>query len=169
MSYIYVSTIGQDSHRFCSAEEQNGQRELVLGGLVIPGEEALAGNSDADVVLHALTNAVSGLTGINVLGASADKLCLDQGITDSREYLKLALADLGKWQICHISISIEAKKPKLMPWIDDIRKSVADLFGITAGSVTMTATTGEGLTDFGRGLGMQALCIISARKPDTDI
>jgi 2C-methyl-D-erythritol 2,4-cyclodiphosphate synthase len=43
MSYIYVSTIGQDSHRFCSAEEQNGQRELVLGGLVIPGEKALAG------------------------------------------------------------------------------------------------------------------------------
>lgn len=167
MGYAYISSIGQDSHRFCSAEELAAEpRDLILGGVVLPNAPALAGNSDADVILHAITNAVSGLTGINILGGEADKLCLEQGITDSSEYLKLALADLGDWELCHLSMSIEALKPKLMPWIEEIRASVADLTGLEVAAVTMTATTGEGLTDFGRGLGMQCICILSARRPE---
>jgi len=109
---------------------------------------------------------VTRLTGINILGGEADKLCLEQGITDSSEYLKLALADLGDWELCHISMSVEALRPKLMPWIEEIRASVAELTGLNIASVTMTATTGEGLTDFGRGLGMQCICILSARRPE---
>ena len=53
----------------------------------------LAGNSDADVVLHALTNAISGLTGVNILGETADRLCLEEGITDSFQYLQAAMAE----------------------------------------------------------------------------
>lgn len=167
MGYAYISAIGQDSHRFSTAEELAAQsRDLILGGVTIPDAPALAGNSDADVVLHAITNAISGFTGINILGGAADKLCLEQGITDSSEYLKLALADLGAWELCHISMSVEALRPKLMPWIGDIRASVSALTGLNIASVTMTATTGEGLTDFGRGLGMQCICIISARRPE---
>ncbi|NLW11627.1 MAG: 2-C-methyl-D-erythritol 2,4-cyclodiphosphate synthase [Clostridiaceae bacterium] len=167
MGYAYISSIGQDSHRFCTAEELSVQpRDLVLGGLIIPDAPALAGNSDADVILHALTNAISGLTGINILGGAADRLCLEQGITDSREYLKMALYDLGDWELSHISMSIEALKPKLMPWIEQIRASVAGLVGLDQSAVTMTATTGEGLTDFGRGLGMQCICILTARRPE---
>lgn len=167
MGYAYISSIGQDSHRFCSSDELAAEpRELILGGLKLPNEIALAGNSDADVILHALTNAISGLTGINILGGAADLLCLEQGITDSSEYLKLALADLGEWELCHISMSIEALRPKLKPWIEPIRASVAQLTGLDIAAVTMTATTGEGLTDFGRGLGMQCICILSARKPE---
>ena len=64
--------IGQDSHRF---EEKPSGKPLVLGGLIIPRHKALDGNSDADVVLHALTNAISSVTGVNILGKIADDMC----------------------------------------------------------------------------------------------
>ena len=71
-SSLFISAIGQDSHRF---ELENPAKPLILGGLTITGSPGLAGNSDADVVLHALTNAISGLSGINI-GKVSDKLCL---------------------------------------------------------------------------------------------
>jgi len=141
------------------------ERSLVLGGMVIPGAVALAGNSDADVILHALTNAISGLTGVNILGQVADRLCLDQGITDSRAYLRLALDTLGEWQLCHLSFSIEGKRPHLSRWIPLLKDSLAALTGLTAADIGLTATTGEGLTDFGRGDGLQVFCILTARRP----
>ena len=83
-----LSAIGQDSHRFTDED-----KPLILGGVVFEGCRGMLANSDGDVVLHALTNAVSGLTARNILGAPADELC-KKGVTDSTEYLKLALADL---------------------------------------------------------------------------
>ena len=68
------AAIGQDSHRF---EETPGKR-LILGGVVFPGEVGLLANSDGDVVLHAITNAVSGITGRNILGRVADEMCHHQ-------------------------------------------------------------------------------------------
>ena len=150
--------IGQDSHRF---ETKDTAKPLVLGGIVIPNETGLEGNSDADVVLHALTNAVSGITAVNVLGAKADKLCLEKGIKDSSVYLKKSLEYLGKHKIIHISFSIEALKPKLSDYIPKIRENIAEMLDIPLDSVAMTATTGEGLTDFGKGLGMQVFVVIT--------
>lgn len=174
-SYEYCTSIGQDSHRFVdtdvgflSAAEKGPEdsvRPLMLGGVCIPGQPALAGNSDADVILHALTNAISGLTGINILGGSADVLCLEQGIINSQAYLQLALDTLGHWEIRHVSMTIEARRPHLSGWLDAIRKSVADRIGLSAGDVGITATTGEGLTAFGQGEGMQVFCLITARRP----
>ena len=163
----YASAIGQDSHRFASPDESAAQpwRQLILGGVILPGEPALAGNSDADVVLHALVNAISGLTGQNVLGARADRLCLEQGITDSTVYLREAMADLGAWQLCHISLTVEGQRPRLAPWIDRIRLRLAELAGLTDADIGMTATSGEGLTAFGRGEGLQVFCMITARRP----
>ncbi|MEZ5671534.1 MAG: 2-C-methyl-D-erythritol 2,4-cyclodiphosphate synthase [Thiotrichaceae bacterium] len=85
---IRVKTgIGQDSHRFVETVD-NVSRKLILGGVVFENDPPLQGNSDADVVLHALTNAISGITGVNILGAVSDKLCLEQAITDSRGMCK---------------------------------------------------------------------------------
>jgi 2-C-methyl-D-erythritol 2,4-cyclodiphosphate synthase len=169
MAYEYKSTIGQDSHRFVdrlnrTATEAELARPLLLGGLVIPSAVGLAGNSDADVVLHALTNAVSGLTGVNILGKISDQMCLDQGVTDSRAYLERACQDLGEWEISHLSFAIEGKRPHLAAWIDPMRESLARLTGIEPRDVGITATTGEGLTDFGRGDGLQVFCILTARR-----
>ena len=63
--------IGQDSHRF---DIENKNKPLILGGVIFPHETPLQGNSDADVVLHAITNAISGITGVNILGKIADDL-----------------------------------------------------------------------------------------------
>ncbi|MCL1946548.1 MAG: 2-C-methyl-D-erythritol 2,4-cyclodiphosphate synthase [Chitinivibrionia bacterium] len=155
------TALGQDSHRF---ETKNLSKPLILGGVQIPNETGLEGNSDADVVLHALTNAVSGITTVNILGKKADELCIEKGIKDSKIYLQKSLEYLNGYKITHISFSVEALKPKLAGYIDKIRENIANLLGISLDCVAMTATTGEGLTDFGKGLGIQVFVIITAEK-----
>lgn len=163
----YISAIGQDSHRFVTPESNEGMtKPLILGGVSIPESEGLDGNSDADVVLHAITNAISGISCINVLGAISDEMCLVHKITDSREYVKYALGTLRAERIIHISISIECSRPKLVSHIETIRNSIGNLIGLEPGSIGITATSGEGLTDFGRGLGIQAFCVITAVRDD---
>jgi 2-C-methyl-D-erythritol 2,4-cyclodiphosphate synthase len=88
-------------------------------------------------------------------------MCNVKGIKDSREYLKEALKYLADLKICHVSLSIECKTPKITPRIPEMKRSIASLLGISEGAVGITATTGEGLTDFGRGLGIQVLCIVT--------
>lgn len=150
--------IGQDSHRF---DFEDRTKKLVLGGVVFEAEPPLKGNSDADVVLHSITNAISGVTCKNILGEIADKMCLEMGITDSSLYLKEALKYLKDSRITHISISIECKRPKITPKILQMRKNIAELLDIPTSSVGITATTGEELTDFGRGEGIQCFTCVT--------
>ena len=161
----YITAIGQDSHRFVEITSPDPfMKPLILGGVTIPGNEGLEGNSDADVLLHALVNAISGVSCINILGARTDDMCFRQSITDSREYLKAALQTLGNDRLVHISLSVECRRPHMAGHIEAIRKSIADLCGLPSTSVGLTATSGEGLTDFGRGLGIQAICIITVKR-----
>lgn len=150
--------LGLDSHRFVEGETD---KVFTLGGLVFEDAPALAGNSDADVILHALTDAISGVTGKTVIGAVADKMCRE-GITDSREYLKVALADLGVWQLSHVSIVLECLRPKIDPKVPALRASIAGLLGVSVEDVCITATTGERLNDVGRGLGVHASVVVTA-------
>lgn len=150
--------IGQDSHRF---DFNDTDKKLVLGGVVFEGCPPLQGNSDADVILHSVTNAVSGVTCVNILGKVSDELCLKQGIKDSRVYLKEALKYLKEKRIVHLSISIECLKPKITPRIGEIRDSLSGLLGIPGDCIGITATTGEGLTQFGQGLGIQVFSCIT--------
>ncbi len=159
--YAYISTIGQDSHRF---GEPSGDCTIMLGGVAVPSDRPILANSDGDVILHAITNAISGLTGNIILGGIADKLCLEEGIKDSSVYLKKALEDLGDSEIVHCSMTVECLVPKLKPFRDAIRARVGELLNIPASSVGITATTGEGLTAFGRGEGIQVFVILSFRK-----
>lgn len=153
-------SIGQDSHRF-NINETN--KKCILGGVVFDTAPAFDANSDGDVVLHAVTNAVSGITCRNILGKPADEMC-QAGITDSKEYLKVALEDLKARNMrpVHLSITIECKKPAISPKVDEMRQSIGAIMGLPADSVGITATTGEGLTDFGRGLGVSVFCILTA-------
>jgi 2-C-methyl-D-erythritol 2,4-cyclodiphosphate synthase len=158
---MYLSAIGQDSHRFV---EEGNTKPLIMGGIEIQGALGLAGNSDADVVLHAVTNAISGISGVNILGKVSDDLCLKQGITDSKVYLQKAIETLNGYKILHVSVTIEARKPHLTAHIPSMRDSIGVLLGIESKHVGITATTGEGLTDFGKGLGIQAFVILSVCK-----
>jgi 2-C-methyl-D-erythritol 2,4-cyclodiphosphate synthase len=149
--------IGIDSHRF---ETTSTGKPLMLGGLVFDDAPGLEGNSDADVILHALTDAISGVTGRTVIGPLADQLC-QQGITDSVAYLQEALKDLRGWQISHVSIALEGSRPKIEPKSAAIRENIAKLLAIGSEDVGLTATTGERLSDCGRGLGLFATVIIT--------
>lgn len=159
--YVYISTIGQDSHRFGEVADNCS---IMLGGVSIPSDRPLEANSDGDVILHAVTNAISGYTGRIVLGGIADKLCLEDGIKDSSVFLKKAVEDIQDAKIIHCSVSVECLVPKLKPHLDRIRSKIAELLDLPVSSVGLTATTGEGLTSFGKGEGIQAFVILSFRK-----
>lgn len=150
--------IGQDSHRF---DFDDRDKKLILAGVEFEEHAPLLGNSDADVVLHAVTNAISGVTGVNILGKISDKMCLENGIKDSTAYLKEALLYLGELKIVHISISIECSTPKISPKIDEMKKSLSRLLNLETKNIGITATTGEGLTAFGQGLGIQTFCCVT--------
>ena len=158
---VSISTIGQDSHRFGDPCEGISIR---LGGTDIPFDRPLVANSDGDVVFHAITNAVSGFTGVNILGGEADKICLDDGIKDSAVYLKKALEYLNNGSVIHCSVTIECLVPKLMPYIPVMKESIGTILGIPASSVGITATTGEGLTGFGCGEGIQVFAVLTFTK-----
>lgn len=148
--------IGQDSHRI---DYENKEKSLMLGGIKFEEPYSILGNSDADVVLHAITNAVSGITCKNILGKVSDDMCKN-GITDSEEYLKEALKYL-KENIVHISISIECLRPKITPKIPEMRENIARILNIEPNCIGITATTGEGLTEFGKGNGISVFTCIT--------
>lgn len=159
--------IGQDSHAFEKDPALQYSKPLILGGTVFEGQPCLSANSDGDVVLHALTNAVSGITCINILGGLADEMC-GKGITDSSEYLQAALRDLDRLggRITAVSISIEAKKPKLFARIPEMREHIGALIGIDPGRCGITATSGEGLTAFGKGEGIAVFAAVTVDFDD---
>ncbi len=149
--------IGQDSHKI---DYNNTDKKLILGGVEFEEDFSIIANSDGDVVLHAITNAVSGITCKNILGSISDEMCNKKGITNSEEYLKEALKYLNE-KIVHISISIECKAPKITPKIEEMRKNIAKILDITPNSVGITATSGEGLTEFGKGNGISVFACIT--------
>lgn len=151
--------IGQDSHRF---DFNDISKKLVLGGVLFENHAPLKGNSDADVVLHAITNAISGVTCVNILGAKADKMCLEEGITDSKDYVLEALKHLKEIRILHVSISIECKTPKITSKIPEMRTSISKILDVPENCVGITATSGEELTEFGKGIGIQVFCCVTA-------
>jgi len=157
--------LGQDSHPFA----HQSSKPLVLGGVVILPQGGLKANSDGDVILHSLCNALSSAIGGDSLGTWADELCLRQGITDSQVYVKEIVEKLNhfKWEVVNVAIGVEAKKPKLLPpTILKMKQIISELLGISHDQVGITFTSGEGLTAFGKGQGMQALSIVLLQKND---
>ena len=149
--------IGQDSHR---VDYKNSNKKLILAGIEFEENYSLLANSDGDVVLHAITNAISGITCKNILGEIADDMCKNKGIKNSEEYLKEALKYLNE-KIIHLSISIECKKPKISPQIEKMRENIATILNIKTECIGITATTGEGLTEYGKGNGIGVIACIT--------
>lgn len=161
MSTKVRTGIGQDSHRFLPADSS---KPCVIAGLIFEDVPGFMANSDGDIVFHAICNAISSLTHVPILGAIADDLCLRDGITDSEVYLKEALKTLGNQKIVHIAIAIEAKKPKFLGRLLAMRENIAKVMGLDVSHIGITATTGEGLTDFGCGDGAQCFAIVTTEE-----
>ena len=147
---------GHDSHRFSKK-----RKALFLGGVKISANDGLEGNSDGDVILHALTNAISAALGGGSLSNFSDEMCA-RGIRDSKKYLKVMSAKMKaeNFQIENLTISIEGKRPKLEKHFPKIRKSLSGLLSFPVKKIGIVATTGEGLTAFGRGEGLQVFAVV---------
>ncbi len=158
---IVRTGIGQDSHRFLPADSS---KPCIIGGLIFNDAPGFNANSDGDIVLHAICNAISSLTGILILGNIADDLCLKDGITDSEVYLMEAMKTLGNQWVTHVAITIEAKKPKFKDSLLKMRQNIARIMRLDISQVGITATSGEGLTDFGCGDGVQAFAIVTTQE-----
>ena len=151
--------IGMDSHKF-----SKGKKPLMLGGIKISNKDGFDANSDGDVVLHALFNALSTAIGMKSLGFYADKM-LKEGITDSKQYLKFITGKTNEknLKIQNVAIMLEGKRPKIDGQIDRIKSSLSKLLGIKSDYIGIAATSGEGLTEFGEGKGMQCIVVISLK------
>lgn len=157
-SHDFRIGLGQDSHMF-SADKN---KKLILGGCFISNEAGLDANSDGDIILHALFNAVSSAIGERSLGYYADKM-FRKGITDSAEYLKVMLDKLNQknLKISSVSVSIEAKKPKLEKYTGKIKDSLSKILKLEKENIGITYTSGEDLTSFGQGKGIQGFAVVS--------
>ena len=147
--------IGYDIHRF-----QEGRR-LVLGGVEIPGETGLAGHSDADVLLHAIADALLGAAGLGDLGEHFP--AEDPGWKDASSLdllaRTLALVRRAGFDVENVDATVIAERPRLAPHIPAMRQRLAEAVGIAAGRVNVKATTNEGLDAVGRGEGIAVMAV----------
>ena len=155
---IYRTGIGQDSHRFLPVDSS---KPCVVGGVIFEDVPGLDADSDGDVIYHAICNAITSLSGVPILGGIAHDLCRKDGITDSQVYLEKALQTLGSQKIIHVALSIEGKRPYFEEKIGQMKKKIASVLHIQTAAVGITATSGDGLTDFGCGDGLQCFCIMT--------
>jgi len=150
--------IGHDTHRL------GPDRPLILGGLRIEHPRGLIGHSDADVVLHALTDALLGAAGLGDIGEHFANDDPQWRGADSARFVRRVLALLQErgLTVGNVDITVLAEKPKLAPHRSAIRNKVAALLEIPAEQVNVKATTTEGLGFLGRGegIGAQAIALL---------
>ena len=156
------SGIGVDSHRF-----QAG-RPLILGGVDIPHEEGLAGHSDADVLSHAIIDALLGAAAMGDIGMhfpDTDERFKDADSLDLLKAVVSALAENG-FRIVHVDATVMMERPKLSPYRDAMRETLSAAMRIGLGHVNVKATTGERMGFVGRGEGVAAMAIATLDRPE---
>jgi 2-C-methyl-D-erythritol 2,4-cyclodiphosphate synthase len=142
-------------------------RPLMLGGVHIPFEKGLLGHSDADVLLHAITDALLGAAGLGDIGQHFPDTDATYKGADSAKLLKIAydhVKQLG-WQLGNVDCTIVAQAPKLAPHRSDIRSSIAKALGVTESQVNVKAKTAEKMGPVGEGLSMEARAVVLIHKP----
>ncbi len=152
--------IGWDSHRLVEG------RALVLGGVAFPeAERGLAGHSDADVLTHAVIDALLGAAGLGDIGQHFPDTDPAWEGADSIALLRHVVALLGPREVLHVDTTLLLEAPRLGERRDEIRMTLAGALGVTAASVNVKATTGEGMGFVGRGEGVGALAVATLRRP----
>jgi 2-C-methyl-D-erythritol 2,4-cyclodiphosphate synthase len=154
--------IGHDTHRLVAG------RPLILGGVRIEHDRGLAGHSDADVVLHALTDALLGAAGLGDIGDAYPDTDPAYRDCDSSRFVRETLARLnhGGWRIVNIDVIIFAQQPKLGPAKHAIRNRLAALLRLEPHAVNVKAKTGEGVGAIGRAeaISCQVVALIDKNK-----
>ena len=154
--------IGEDIHRV------DDSRTLVLGGVIIEEGPGLAGHSDADVLLHAITDAVLGAAALGDIGTFFPPGDPRYAHADSADFLRTALElarDKG-WGPVNLDATVRTERPRLAPYIDHLRDRVAEIVGIDIACVSVKAKSGEGLDAVGRGEAMAATAVVLLQSAD---
>lgn len=137
-------------------------RRLVIGGIEIPHERGLLGHSDADVLLHAITDAILGAAALGDIGRlfpDSDARLKD---ADSRELLRIAVerAAAAGWRVGNVDATVIAERPKIGPQVPAMCAAIAAACGIEAGAVNVKGKTSERLGYAGRGEGISAQAVV---------
>jgi len=158
---VTLSTgIGYDCHAFADG------RKLVLGGVEVPGGRGLAGHSDADVLTHAVIDALLGAATLGDIGehfSDTDERYRD---ANSLELLRTSVRMLGErgFEVRHVDATVMIERPKLAPIRAQMRHALAEALGIAVASVSVKATRGEGMGFVGREEGAAALAVATVER-----
>lgn len=149
---------GYDVHRLAEG------RKLILGGVDIPFEKGLLGHSDADVLLHAITDALFGAAALGDIGSHFPDTDPRYKGADSLKLLEACGRELAEhgWSIGNIDATIVAQRPKLLPYVPQMRENIARVLNITVEQVSLKGKTEEGLgfTGTGEGMAVHTVCLI---------
>ncbi len=155
---MYRTGSGTDVHAFAEG------RPLVLGGVTIPADKGLAGHSDADVVVHAVCDALLGAAALGDIGRWFPDTDEQYSGISSAILLEKVVAEIRKrgFGVVNVDVTILAQAPKLSPYIDAMRDTLSPLLHVEKDAVSIKATTTEGLGFVGRGEGIEAraVCLI---------
>ena len=150
---------GYDVHRLVA------DRKLILGGVDIPHETGLLGHSDADVLLHAISDALLGALALGDIGKHFPDTDPNYAGADSRKLLEAVVALIHSygWQVGNVDATVLAQAPKLAPHIPQMRENIAASIGIDVSRISVKATTEERLGFTGEKLGIaaHAVCLLT--------
>jgi 2-C-methyl-D-erythritol 2,4-cyclodiphosphate synthase len=154
--------LGFDVHAFSAPADG---RRLILGGVEIPFERGLLGHSDADVLAHAITDALLGAAGLEDIGhyfPDTDERYRD---ADSIEFLREARRVVGeRWTVANVDAVVVCERPKIRDYRDEMRRNLAAALEVEPGNVGVRGTTSErlGFTGRGEGIAAQAVCLLES-------
>jgi 2-C-methyl-D-erythritol 2,4-cyclodiphosphate synthase len=151
--------MGFDMHRLVSG------RCLILGGVEIPHEKGLLGHSDADVLTHAVCDALLGAAGLGDIGQHfPDNDSTWRGIESLKLLERVKTMISGDWIIANLDATVMAQAPKIAPYREAMGSRLAAVLGIESAQINIKATTTESLGAVGRGEGIAAQCIVLLRS-----
>ena len=142
---------GYDSHRFAEG------RRLVLGGVEFSGETGLAGHSDADVLIHAVIDALLGAAALGDIGSHFPDTDPKWQGADSAKLLEAVVEEVlgAGYRIVNVDATVICERPKLRPKVEEIRRRLSELMSVTPGQVSVKGKTNEKMDDVGAGVGIE--------------
>jgi 2-C-methyl-D-erythritol 2,4-cyclodiphosphate synthase len=148
--------LGHDTHRLGPGDG------LVIGGITIPHDRAAIGHSDADVLLHAITDAILGAASLGDIGEMFPDTDPANKGRDSADMLHRAAARMAGagWRIANLDCVILAQRPKILPHRPAMRQRIAEILGVEESAVWLKAKTGEGVGPIGEELAIGAECVV---------
>ena len=153
---------GYDSHRFASG------RRLVLGGVEFPGEDGLAGHSDADVLVHAIIDALLGAAALGDIGSHFPDTDPRWKDADSTELLAAVVKEIRSagYKVANVDATVICERPKIGPCVELIRERLAAVTNVGKGRISVKGKTNEKLDDVGAGLGIvvHAVCLLEETR-----